>query len=81
MDHFYKKTLKKVVRKTLFQVIQESIDAIYFLEEDAIFTANVVLENLLRSQIKLIASEILKEEIRVVSPRVRFNLESARSTS
>ena len=36
---------------TLFQVIQESVDTIYFLEEDTISTANIVLDNLLRSEI------------------------------
>ena len=62
IDHFYKRTLKKVVRMTLFQVIQESVDTIYFLEEDTISTANMVLDNVLRSQIKEIASGLIVAE-------------------
>ena len=44
LDHFYRKTIKKVVRMCLFQVIQESVDLIYFLEEDTISTANGILD-------------------------------------
>ena len=47
---------------TLFQVIQESVDTIYFLEEDTISTANMVLDNVLRSQIKEIASGLIVAE-------------------
>ena len=60
-------------------MIQESVDTIYFLEEDTISTANIVLDNLLRSEIKLIASEMYYQEIGAVSSRSRSNMRPDRS--
>ena len=44
---------------TLFQVIQESVDTIYFLEEDTISTANVILDSVLKHEIKGIVREVI----------------------
>ena len=56
---------------TLFQVNQESVDTIYFLEEDTISTANIVLDNLLRAEIMAIVSDAYHLEIGAASPRSR----------
>ena len=42
---------------TLFQVIQESVDTIYFLEEDTISTANIILDSVLTREIRAIVAE------------------------
>ena len=56
---------------TLFQVIQESVDTIYFLEEDTISTANIVLDNLLRAEIMAIVLDACHLEIGAASSRSR----------
>ena len=61
LDHFYRKTIKKVVRMMLFQVIQESVDLIYFLEEDTIQSANVILDLVIIKEIKQVARESIAE--------------------
>ena len=55
VDHFYRRTIKKVVRMMLFQVIQECVDLIYFLEEDTISTANALLDNIILAEVKEVA--------------------------
>ena len=57
LDHFYRKTIKKVVRMMLFQVIQESVDLIYFLEEDTISSANGILDFVIIKEIRSLAVE------------------------
>ena len=39
----------------LFQVIQECVDLIYFLEEDTISTANGLLDNIILAEVKEVA--------------------------
>ena len=50
-DHFYKRTLKRTIRKMLFEVIQETVDTVYYLEEDTIMAANCVLDDFMTKAI------------------------------
>lgn len=43
-----KKLIRRTVRKVLFETIQESVDTVYYLEEDTIKLANLVLESVVR---------------------------------
>ena len=45
----------------LFQVIQESVDLIYFLEEDTIATANNILDLVIMKEIRSIVQEGIRE--------------------
>ena len=45
----------------LFQVIQESVDLIYFLEEDTIATANNILDNVIMKEIRSVVHEAVRE--------------------
>ena len=60
-DHFYRKTLKKVVRMMLFEVIQESVDLVYFLEEDTISMANSLLDKVILRETKCIVRQVITE--------------------
>lgn len=40
--------MRRTVRKILFETIQESVDTIYYLEEDTICLANLVLDSVIR---------------------------------
>ena len=51
LEHFYKRTLKKTIRLLLFGVIQDSVDTIYFFEEDTISTANTILDNVVTDMV------------------------------
>ena len=62
VDHFYRKTMKKVVRMMLFEVIQDCVDTIYFLEEDTIATANDLLEQVIEREVQAIAEQNLPSE-------------------
>jgi hypothetical protein len=39
-DQIKSKIIRRTVRKLLFEIIQESVDTVYFLEEDTIEVAN-----------------------------------------
>ena len=43
----------------LFQVIQESVDLIYFLEEDTIQSANLLLDRVIIKEIEQVAKEAI----------------------
>lgn len=60
----YKRLMKKSIRMMLFQVIQESVDLVYFLEEDTISAANNLLDCLIQAEVRQIAEEALEETSR-----------------
>ena len=43
--------IRRTIRKMLFEIIQESVDSVYFLEEDTIEIANRVLDNTITKEI------------------------------
>ena len=45
----------------LFQVIQESVDLIYFLEEDTIAMANNILDHVIMKEIRSLVQEAVRE--------------------
>ena len=45
----------------LFQVIQESVDLIYFLEEDTIAMANTILDHVIMKEIRSVVLEAVRE--------------------
>lgn len=59
-DHLYRRTMKKVVRMMLFQVIQESVDMVYFLEEDTIAASNSLLDAVILQEVRLVALEAVQ---------------------
>lgn len=44
LEYFYKRILRRTLRKTLFKVIQDSVDAEYYLEEISIGIAKSLLD-------------------------------------
>jgi len=60
LDHLYRKTLKKVVRMMLFGVIQECVDMVYYIEEDTISTANLMLERVIQEEATMVAISNLR---------------------
>ena len=61
LDHIYRRTMKKVVRMMLFQVIQECVDLVYFLEEDTISTANHLLDKVMRRELVVISKQAVDQ--------------------
>ena len=53
--------VKSVTKRYVTDIIQESTDAIYQYEDDAISLADFVLKNLLKSEIQEIVSDIEHE--------------------
>ncbi len=45
----------------LFEVIQESVDMVYFLEEDTIACANTLLDKVILDEMRLIVEESITE--------------------
>ena len=45
----------------LFEVIQESVDMVYFLEEDTIACANTLLDKVILDEMRLIVDESIAE--------------------
>lgn len=45
------KIIRRTIRKMLFEIIQDSVDTIYFLEEDTIEIANKVLDSCIKQEI------------------------------
>lgn len=43
------------MRKMLYDIIQESVDVIYYLEEDTITLANLILDSVMRAQLREMA--------------------------
>jgi hypothetical protein len=49
--------MRRTARKMLFEIIQESVDVIYFIEEDTITLANLVLDSVITSLLREMVSE------------------------
>ncbi len=45
----------------LFEVIQESVDMVYFLEEDTIACANTLLDKVILDEMRVIVDESITE--------------------
>lgn len=59
-ESIYKQVMSKVIKRSLYQVIQHSINAFYLLEEDTISMANRVLDGFILHTIDdLICQEIV----------------------
>lgn len=72
LEHFYKRTLKKTIRLLLFGVIQDSVDTIYFFEEDTISTANTILDNVVTGMVYQVSMEVLVTSGRASPQTVGF---------
>lgn len=57
-----RKLIRCTLRKVLFETIQESVDTVYYLEEDTIKLANLVLEAVVREQLVPTCQEALDSE-------------------
>jgi hypothetical protein len=51
--------MKKNLRKLLYEVIQESVDAVYYIEEDTINTAKTVLDQVLKDTIRDLCVDLI----------------------
>jgi len=60
VESVYKRVMGKVLKRSLYQVIQSSINAFYQLEEDTISMANRILDSFILSTLDdIVCSEIL----------------------
>lgn len=62
-----KKMVRRTVRKLVFETIQEAVDVIYFLEEDTIALANLVLEAAIKKMITDVVAAELDDDCEVPS--------------
>ena len=53
--------MTKNLRKLLYEVIQESVDAVYYIEEDTINTAKTVLDQVLKDTIRDLCVDLIIE--------------------
>ena len=62
------KIIRRTIRKMLFEIIQDSVDTIYFLEEDTIEIANKVLDSCIKQEIKglVLEESNLNEQVQCV---------------
>lgn len=57
----HKRMIKSVTKKFVTEIIQESTDAIYRFEDNAISLADQMLKNVLEREVKAIAQESMEE--------------------
>ena len=62
------KIIRRTIRKMLFEIIQDSVDTIYFLEEDTIEIANKVLDSCIKQEIRglVLEESNLNEQVQCV---------------
>lgn len=58
-EYFYKRIMSRVLKRNIYNIIQQSVDVIYNLEEDTISTANKALDSFILKTI----DDLLCEEI------------------
>ena len=56
-EQIYKRIMSKVLKRGLYQIIQQSVDVIYNLEEDTISMANRVLDGFILKEIDFTVCE------------------------